>query len=65
MAETELSVLAIQCLDRRIPDKEPLTREVAAWEKQRNTAKCRVDRQFTTQDARIKLKRLYPSIELG
>ena len=65
MAETELSVLATQCLDRRLPDKEPLTREVAAWEKQRNTAKCRVDGQFTTQDARIKLKRLYPSIELG
>ncbi len=65
MAETELSVLATQCLDRRLPDKEPLTREVAAWERQRNTAKCRIDWQFTTQDARIKLKRLYPSIELG
>ena len=65
MAETELSVLATQCLDRRIPDKEPLTREVAAWERQRNTAECRIDWQFTTQDARIKLKRLYPSIELG
>jgi DDE superfamily endonuclease len=65
MAETELSVLATQCLDRRIPAKEPLTREVAAWERQRNTAECRSDWQFTTQDARIKLKRLYPSIELG
>jgi DDE superfamily endonuclease len=65
MAETELSVLATQCLDRRIPDQEPLTREVAAWERQRNTAECRIDWQFTTQDARIKLKRLYPSIELG
>ncbi len=64
-AETALSVLATQCLDRRIPDKEPLTHEVAAWERQRNTAKCRIDWQFTTQDARIKLKRLYPSIELG
>jgi len=65
MAETELSVLVTQCLDRRLPDKEPLTREVAAWERQRNTAECRIDWQFTTQDARIKLKRLYPSIELG
>jgi asparagine synthase (glutamine-hydrolysing) len=52
-------------LDRRMPDKEPLTREVVAWEKQRNTAGCRIDWQFTTQEARIKLKRLYPSIELG
>jgi hypothetical protein len=65
MAETALSVLATQCLNRRIPDKEPLTREVAAWERQRNTAECRIDWQFTTQDARVKLKRLYPSIELG
>ena len=65
MTETALSVLATQCLDRRIPDKEPLTREVAAWARQRNTAACRIDWQFTTQDARIKLQRLYPSIELG
>jgi len=65
MAETELSVLATQCLDRRIPDQTTLTQEVAAWERQRNTAKCRVDWRFTTHDARIKLKRLYPSIQLG
>jgi len=65
MAETELSVLATQCLDRRIPDLTTLTREVAAWERQRNAAQCRVDWRFTTQDARIKLKRLYPSIQLG
>lgn len=65
MAETELSVLATQCLDRRIPNPRTLTQEVAAWERQRNTAKCRVDWRFTTQDARIKLKRLYPSIQLG
>jgi DDE superfamily endonuclease len=64
MAETELSVLATQCLDRRIPDPTILTHEVAAWERQRNTAKCRVDWRFTTHDARIKLKRLYPSIQL-
>jgi DDE superfamily endonuclease len=65
MAETELSVLATQCLDRRIPDPTTLSQEVAAWESQRNTAKCRVDWRFTTHDARIKLKRLYPSIQLG
>ena len=65
MAETELSVLATQCLDRRIPNPLTLTQEVAAWERQRNTAKCRVDWRFTTQDARIKVKRLYPSIQLG
>ena len=64
MAETELSVLARQCLKRRIADIQTLTREVRAWEKQRNQAKCRVDWRFTTSDARIKLKRLYPSIQL-
>ena len=65
MAETELSVLATQCLDRRIPDATTLTPEVAAWEGHRNVSKCRVEWRFTTQDARIKLKRLYPSIQLG
>jgi hypothetical protein len=65
MAETELSVLATQCLDRRIPDRLTLTKEVATWERQRNAAQCRVDWRFTTHDARIKLTRLYPSIQLG
>jgi hypothetical protein len=65
MAETELSVLARQCLNRRIADLCLLRREVAAWERQRNAAEGRVDWRFTTQDARIKLKRLYPSIQLG
>jgi DDE superfamily endonuclease len=65
MAETELSVLATQCLDRRIPHSTTLTREVAAWERQRNAAQCRIHWRFTTPDARIKLKRLYPSIQLG
>ena len=65
MAETELSVLATQCLGRRIPDATILTPEVAAWEGHRNVSKCRVEWRFTTQDARIKLKRLYPSIQLG
>ena len=65
MAETELSVLTKQCLDRRIGDADELRAEVAAWESARNTAKCRVDWQFTTTDARVKLKRLYPSIQTG
>jgi hypothetical protein len=64
VAEMELSVLARQCLDRRIPDEETLRREVAAWEQQRNAAVVKVDWQFTTADARVKLKRLYPTIEL-
>lgn len=60
MAETELSILSRQCLDRRLPDRATLTAEVAAWERARNTAQCRVDWQFTTTEARVKLKRLYP-----
>ena len=63
MAEIELSVLARQCLDRRIPDQETLKQEVAAWEEQRNQEGKSVDWRFTTPDARIKLKRLYPSIQ--
>jgi hypothetical protein len=63
MAETELSTLTRQCLDRRIPDRETLIHEVAAWETSRNAAEATVDWQFTTKDARIKLKRLYPSIQ--
>ena len=65
MAETELSVMTKQCLRRRIPDKPMLIGEVAAWESSRNTARCRIDWRFTTADARIKLKRLYPSIQVG
>ena len=57
-------MLARQCLDRRIPDLETLTREVAAWETDRNAAAVTVDWQFTTADARVKLKRLYPTIQL-
>lgn len=64
VAECELSVVARQCLDRRIPDIDTLRREVAAWERARNAAVVTVDWQFTTADARIKLKRLYPSIQL-
>ena len=63
VAECELSVLARQCLDRRIPDLDTLKREVAAWEKTRNAAGVKVDWQFTTADARVKLKKLYPTIQ--
>ncbi len=63
MAEIELSVLSRQCLDRRIPDQETLKTEVAAWETERNTSGATVMWRFTTADARIKLKHLYPSIE--
>jgi len=65
MAETELSVLSAQCLDRRIGEQGELRSEVTAWEDSRNNVKCRVDWQFTTADARVKLKRLYPSIQIG
>jgi hypothetical protein len=61
MAESELAVLSGQCLDRRIPDKEALTREVAAWLDRRNTHHAKADWRFTTEDARIKLKSLYPA----
>ena len=63
MAEIELSVLARQCLDRRIPDQDRLQAEVAAWEASRNAQNHTVDWQFPTADARIKLKQLYPSIK--
>jgi hypothetical protein len=63
MAEIELSVLTRQCLDRRIPDQETLKQEVAAWEERRNREAHTVDWRFTTTDARLKLKRLYPSIQ--
>ena len=62
MAETELSVLATQCLEERMESREHLEAQVAAWESSRNAASCRVDWRFTTADARIKLKRLYPII---
>ncbi len=62
VAELELSVLARQCLDRRIPDLETLRAEVATWEQDRDRQQVRVDWQFTTADARIKLKRLYPEL---
>ena len=62
MAESELSVLSRQCLDRRISDKQTLTDEVAAWQAERNKKNAKADWQFTTADARVRLKRLYPSL---
>jgi transposase len=62
MAEIELSVLARQCLRQRIPDAVTLAAEVAAWEQRRNEAGARTEWRFTTEDARIKLKHLYPSL---
>ena len=62
MAESELSVLSGQCLDRRIPDKLTLVDEVAAWQNSRNKKHVKTDWQFTTADARVKLKRLYPAL---
>jgi len=65
MAEIELCVLSSQCLDRRIPDRLTLQRCVALWQTRRNQAQTTVDWRFTTTDARIKLKRLYPSIHVS
>ena len=63
MAEIELGILGRQCLSRRIEDIDTLRKEAKAWEKNRNNAEAKVNWQFTTADARIKLRRLYPSIE--
>ena len=60
IAEIELRVLIGQCLNRRIPDKQTLELEVAHWQNQRNSCQAKVDWQFSTENARIKLKRLYP-----
>jgi len=61
MAETELAVLAGQCLNRRIPDPKALDREVSAWQTTRNSQNAKADWRFTTDKARIKLKTLYPA----
>src|SRR5271155_948270 len=60
LAESELAVLTAQCLDRRIPDKQALTKEVAAWVRHRNTRHAKAEWHFTTDTARVKLKHLYP-----
>ena len=62
MAEIELSVLKGQCLDRRIPDMATMQAEVLAWARDRNNSTKKIEWQFTTSDARIKLKRLYPKL---
>jgi hypothetical protein len=60
----ELSVLARQCVNRRIPDKEALAQEVMVWEVDRNAAQVRIDWHFSTADSRVKLKRLYPDYQV-
>jgi len=63
MADCELSVLDRQCLNRRITDAERLVSETKAWETERNAAQVKIDWQFTTADARIRLKHLYPVVK--
>ena len=63
MAEIELNVLIGQCLGRRIDNIEEVEREAAAWQAHRNNKDAKVNWQFTTDDARIKLSRLYPTID--
>lgn len=65
MAEIELSVLQRQSLKARIPDQATLVEKVAAWQNRRNTSDASINWRFTTEDARIKLYRLYPTITLG
>jgi hypothetical protein len=62
LAESELGVLSSQCLDRRIPDKQTLVEEIAAGEEDRNANHTKASWQFSAQNARMKLKRLYPSL---
>jgi len=62
MAEIELSILSRQCLDRRIPDQATLKRETAAWQEKRNTIARPMEWRFNNEDARVKLKKLYPTL---
>ena len=64
MAEIELAALDAQCLDRRIGDPQTLTTETTAWERDRNAAHVTINWHFTAEDARIKLRHLYPAINL-
>jgi hypothetical protein len=64
MAETELSILHRQCLDRRLDDPAVVREEVGTWEAERNTVKATINWRFTIADARVKLKNVYPSIEI-
>ncbi|UCE61847.1 MAG: IS630 family transposase, partial [Phycisphaerales bacterium] len=63
MAEIELSALGRQCLYRRIPEKKMMEKQVRAWTNKRNKTGTRVNWRFTTKDARIRLRKLYPSID--
>lgn len=62
MAEIELSVLKGQCLNRRIPDLATIQTEIAFWQRNRNNSSKKIEWQFTTSNARTKLKRLYPKL---
>jgi hypothetical protein len=62
LAESELGVLSPQCLDRRIPDKQTLIEEITAWQRHRNARHAKANWHFTTPDARVQLRNLYPSI---
>jgi len=62
MAEIELHVLNGQCLNKHMPNMTKIKKEVEAWEKNRNNKNCKINWQFTNKEARIKLKKLYPSI---
>ena len=62
MAEIELNVLMNQCLNRKTDNIETIEKEVKAWQKHRNNKECKINWQFTNKDARIKLKKLYPTI---
>ena len=63
MAEIELRILSRQCMDRRIPDQETLKKEISAWQEKRNVIARPMEWRFTTEDARIKLKKLYPTLK--
>lgn len=63
MAEIELSILSRQCMDRRIPDQETLKKEISAWQEKRNAIARPMEWRFTTEDARVKLKKLYPTLK--
>jgi len=63
MAEIEIGVMTRQCIDRRIGSQEALRSEIDTWQKKRNEEKIQVNWRFTTEDARIKLKSLYPSLQ--
>ena len=65
MVEIELSVLSRQCLNRRIPNQQKIEEETAAWAQQRNLEKGTVNWRFSNQEARVKLERLYPKVNLS